>query len=385
MPREVLCFLKPVNAQRNSNSQWLVIAFLLGLFLLLLGVAPRAQASYTASPLGQAATPTLGTSDNPGSVVTGTVGAPQPVGTAGAAQTATANAVGPVSTGAVPQGVSTGVVVPQGGAGGTSASTSSSSNGSFPWLIIIGIALLVLAGIGFALLRPRRTVEVSAGSDPGAPRASGLRTVPAPGRTTSGTTSTTATTTQANTPDRAAVNPASATPVAQQATTPLAPAPLPATVKCPNCGTINSTDEKFCHECGQDLRPLLAQMASTSAAPAAQVTAPVDVIDDTTPYLETLDRTNEQLEFVLSRPKIGIGTAPGNDIIIDNLFKGWQTVSPRHAEMHRDQDGFVIADLGSEYGTFVNEMRTGENLLANGDLIRLGDVRFVFHIPAAED
>jgi len=175
---------------------------------------------------------------------------------------------------------------------------------------------------------------------------------------------------------------------------------MPATVKCPNCGTLNSTDEKFCHECGQDLRPEIAKLmpaapstspiapvgpAAGTAAGAFMAAPPEDVVDETTPYLETLDRVDEQLEFVLSRVKIGIGTAPGNDIIIDNSFKGWQTVSPRHAEMRREQDGFVIVDLGSEYGTFVNEMRTGENILASRDLVRLGDVRFVFHVPTMED
>ena len=103
------------------------------------------------------------------------------------------------------------------------------------------------------------------------------------------------------------------------------------------------------------------------------------------PYLETLDRVDEQLEFVLSRPRVAIGTAPGNDIIVDAAYKGWQTVSPQHAELRREQDGgFEIVDRESENGTFVNEMRTGENILSNGDLVRLGDVRFVFRVPRSE-
>ena len=90
---------------------------------------------------------------------------------------------------------------------------------------------------------------------------------------------------------------------------------------------------------------------------------------------------DEQLEFVLSRQRVVIGSAPGNDIVIDAAFKGWKTVSPVHAELRREQDGFVIIDRDSENGTFVNEMRTGENILADGDLVRLGDVRFIFRTP----
>ena len=112
---------------------------------------------------------------------------------------------------------------------------------------------------------------------------------------------------------------------------------------------------------------------------------PVEAIAADTPYLESLDRVGEQLEFVLARQRVVIGAAPGNDIVIDAAFKGSQTVSPQHAELRREPDGgFEIVDRESENGTFVNEMRTGENILADGDLIRLGDVRFIFHVPRSE-
>jgi len=101
------------------------------------------------------------------------------------------------------------------------------------------------------------------------------------------------------------------------------------------------------------------------------------------PYLETLDRTDEQLEYVLSRKRIQVGTAAGNDIVIDGSFRGFETVSAKHAELRRDADGksFLLVDLNSESGTFVNDARTGENLLAEGDQIRFGNVRFVFRVP----
>ena len=101
------------------------------------------------------------------------------------------------------------------------------------------------------------------------------------------------------------------------------------------------------------------------------------------PYLETLDRTDEQLEYVLSRKRILIGTATGNDIMIDASFKGFESVSPRHAELRRegDSNAFTLVDLNSDNGTFVNDARTGENLLAEGDQIRFGSVRFIYRVP----
>ena len=101
------------------------------------------------------------------------------------------------------------------------------------------------------------------------------------------------------------------------------------------------------------------------------------------PYLETLDRTDEQLEYVLSRKRIMVGTAAGNDIVIDSSFKGFETVSPKHAELRREADGksFMLVDLNSESGSFVNDVRTGENLLAEGDQVRFGNVKFIFRVP----
>jgi hypothetical protein len=162
-----------------------------------------------------------------------------------------------------------------------------------------------------------------------------------------------------------------------------------ADVACPNCGTINGPDENFCHECGEDLRPVRATALSPAGgsavtAAAASAAIPADVDIDTLPYLETLDRMDEQLEYVLSRPRVLIGTAPGNDIVINADFSGNTSVSPVHAELRRDEEGYVLRDRDSERGTFLNDAAISESVLADGDTMRLGEVRFIFHVPEAE-
>src|SRR5436305_973756 len=90
----------------------------------------------------------------------------------------------------------------------------------------------------------------------------------------------------------------------------VAPAPrttAPTMVKCPNCDTMNPIDRRYCDECGQDLR----------SAVAAALAGPLPEVEATTPYLETLSRADEQLEFVLARDLITIGRALDNDIVID--------------------------------------------------------------------
>lgn len=66
--------------------------------------------------------------------------------------------------------------------------------------------------------------------------------------------------------------------------------------------------------------------------------------------------------------KITIGRHPGNDIVIDNL-----AVSGYHASLAYEEDtGWVISDLDSKNGTFVNDQKVGNNSLAHKDAISIG-------------
>jgi pSer/pThr/pTyr-binding forkhead associated (FHA) protein len=57
------------------------------------------------------------------------------------------------------------------------------------------------------------------------------------------------------------------------------------------------------------------------------------------------------------------------------------SISSKHAKLTRTADGFLIEDLGSRNGTFVNgEKVTDKRLLADGDLIRLGKVIMTFNV-----
>lgn len=299
----------------------------------------------------------------------------QPVDTVVAPGGVQTSLPGPVQTGVAPNAIETtqaaireaqGQDAPppvQGSSDNPAAPGQVASQNGFPWLWVILGAMLALVVAGVMLMRTRRTTQATA-------------TVAQTGPVQ---------------PYGAPLTSASVGP-ARAPTIPVAPLHIPggaeavvetpappSTIACPNCGTSNDFSENFCHDCGQDLRPTRAQMVAALTPPPAQE----DLVTEDTPYLETLDRIDEQLEYVLARPKIVVGTAPGNDIVVDASFKGWEQVSPVHAELRREQEGFVIVDRDSTSGTFVNEMRTGENILADGDTIRLGGVRFIFHVPSA--
>jgi pSer/pThr/pTyr-binding forkhead associated (FHA) protein len=72
-------------------------------------------------------------------------------------------------------------------------------------------------------------------------------------------------------------------------------------------------------------------------------------------------------EFPVEKELITIGRKPDNDISIDNL-----AVSGHHARIFKAGDWFLIEDLDSLNGTFVNGKMIQESPLKNGDEVLIG-------------
>lgn len=71
-----------------------------------------------------------------------------------------------------------------------------------------------------------------------------------------------------------------------------------------------------------------------------------------------------------------IGRTPENNIVVADA-----SISSHHARILRTPQGFVVEDLRSRNGTFVNGERvTEKRLLADGDLIRIGRVILIFNV-----
>jgi pSer/pThr/pTyr-binding forkhead associated (FHA) protein len=56
------------------------------------------------------------------------------------------------------------------------------------------------------------------------------------------------------------------------------------------------------------------------------------------------------------------------------------SVSRVHARLARRDGGFVLTDLNSTNGTYVNDQPVqGSAVVGNGSELRLGDIRFMLH------
>jgi len=78
-------------------------------------------------------------------------------------------------------------------------------------------------------------------------------------------------------------------------------------------------------------------------------------------------------EIPIGKPVITIGRVDKNDIKIENL-----AVSRQHAKIIQDGERYIIEDLNSLNGTFVNEKRVMKGILRNKDEILVGKHTLVF-------
>ncbi|HEY7660906.1 MAG TPA: DUF3662 and FHA domain-containing protein [Actinomycetota bacterium] len=75
----------------------------------------------------------------------------------------------------------------------------------------------------------------------------------------------------------------------------------------------------------------------------------------------------------LTKAETTLGRLPECDVVVDD-----PGVSRQHARIRRAETGFVLSDLGSTNGTFVNEQPVQDHLLADGDRITIGETLLVF-------
>ncbi|MDQ2850464.1 FHA domain-containing protein [Dermatophilaceae bacterium Sec6.4] len=79
-------------------------------------------------------------------------------------------------------------------------------------------------------------------------------------------------------------------------------------------------------------------------------------------------------KFLLDADEVSSGRHPDSDIFLDDV-----TVSRRHAIFRRAEHGYVVQDVGSLNGTYVNGQITDSAQLVSGTEVQIGKYRLVFY------
>ena len=109
-------------------------------------------------------------------------------------------------------------------------------------------------------------------------------------------------------------------------------------------------------------------------APAQeQPVSGVDALPPGSALLVVKRGPNAGSRFLLDQATTSAGRHPESDIFLDDV-----TVSRRHAEFRRDVGEFVVVDVGSLNGTYVNREPVDTAVLANGDEVQICKFRLVF-------
>lgn len=96
----------------------------------------------------------------------------------------------------------------------------------------------------------------------------------------------------------------------------------------------------------------------------------------TTPQLTAIDGPLSGHTFCLDEPVVSIGRRASNNICLEDRF-----VSRHHCVIRNEGDEYMIDDLNSANGTYVNGERISAGSLKEGSLIEIGASRFLFRLP----
>jgi pSer/pThr/pTyr-binding forkhead associated (FHA) protein len=134
------------------------------------------------------------------------------------------------------------------------------------------------------------------------------------------------------------------------------------------------------HDTTVSLRAVTStDQSETEAGLSGAEQAAVDALPPGSALLVVQRGSNAGARFLLDGETTTAGRRPDSDIFLDDV-----TVSRKHAEFVRRGAGFVVRDVGSLNGTYVQRDRIDEAELHDGDEVQIGKFRMVFY-PSPRD
>lgn len=151
---------------------------------------------------------------------------------------------------------------------------------------------------------------------------------------------------------------------------------------CPKCGLEGRDDSNFCSRCGGRLTAPDPSETTITYAPADREELGADSV-----RRETLRESivlviragggREGEAIALDSDVVTIGRSPHSDLFLDDV-----TVSRHHARVIKDESGYLVEDLNSLNGTYINRRRIERHRLSDGDELQIGKFKLAFLEPS---
>ena len=180
---------------------------------------------------------------------------------------------------------------------------------------------------------------------------------------------------------------------------------------CPRCGRESRPDTRFCQHCGREIHADNPYRSQVSRDQRFEASADGGVVR---PYQHALrdgrvagqqarqgsmsvamtettlgrvvvrsiaeNASEDAQEFALDGRAVTVGRSPSCDIPLE----GDQLASRRHALLRSEEDQYVIVDLGSSNGTYVNDTEIREPMpLHDGDHVVIGEHELYYYTSPA--
>ena len=160
---------------------------------------------------------------------------------------------------------------------------------------------------------------------------------------------------------------------------------------CTQCGHENPASSRFCAQCGHalsrsnelplgDTTKVIPKVGGEDSAEVPDEAQEADgdggVVESLPPgsaLLVVKRGPNAGSRFLLDRDVTTAGRHPDSEIFLDDV-----TVSRRHVEFVREDHGFLVRDVGSLNGTYVNREPIDTAILSGGDEVQIGKFRLIF-------
>jgi pSer/pThr/pTyr-binding forkhead associated (FHA) protein len=147
-------------------------------------------------------------------------------------------------------------------------------------------------------------------------------------------------------------------------------------VYCTRCGHPNRDEARYCANCGAALQEdttIGITPVEIEGEGSEEFPFPEDELETGQALLLVKHGPNAGSTFLLEQEVTTTGRNPDSDVFLDDV-----TVSRKHAEFRRQQDGWYVHDLGSMNGTYVNRERVEVTKLAPRDEVQIGKFKLVF-------